>query len=43
MDLVCEDFYDSESEREGVDEIYGYEGTTVEASDLDLFAIAVTV
>lgn len=35
VDLICDDVSDSESEREGIDEIYSYRGgTTIEATVL---------
>ncbi len=42
VDLVCDDFFDGESQREGVQAIYNYRGgTTVEARELDLLSKAV--
>ncbi len=42
VDFVCNDFFDGESQREGVQEIYSYRGVaTVKAGELDLLAEAV--
>ncbi len=42
VDLVCDDVFDCEREREGVQELYSYRrGTTVENRALDLPAKAV--
>ncbi len=42
VDLVCDDVFDCEHEREGVQELYSYlRGTTVENRELDLLARAV--
>ncbi len=42
MDLVCDDVFDCEREREGAQELYSYHrGTTVEDRELDLPAEAV--
>ncbi len=42
VDLVCNDIFDCEREREGVQELYSYRrGTTVENRELDLLAKAV--
>ncbi len=41
VDLVCDDFFNDKSEREGVQEVYSYHGgTTVEDRELDLLAKA---
>ncbi len=40
--LVCDDVFDCECEREGVQELYSYRrGTTVQDRELDLLAKAV--
>ncbi len=42
VDLVCDDVFDCELEREGAQELYSYRrGTTVEDRELDLLAKAV--
>ncbi len=42
MDLVCDNVFNCEHEREGVQELYSYRrGTTVEDRELDLLAKAV--
>ncbi len=42
VDLVCDDVFDCEREREGVQELYSYRGgTTVKDRELNLLAKAV--
>ncbi len=42
VDLVCDDVFDCEREREGVQELYSYRrGTTVQDREWDLLAKAV--
>ncbi len=42
VDLVCDDVFDCERERKGVQELYSYcRGTTVQDRELDLLAKAV--
>ncbi len=42
VDLVCDDVFECEREREGAQELYSYRrGTTVENRELDLLAKAI--